>query len=311
VRPHVKAFLLFLVFALLANLLEPAISWFVLIKAHAIDASDLSWRPSLFIWFESCATLAALLATWIVARIGSRTMSSLAVGAPALGRARRPRAAAAATDIAVGSLFGLGSVAILVGAITAIGGFSPGHITMSGTQLNTYIVAWLVAMFGIGFAEELNYRGAGLITLAESIGFWPAALVISSIFAALHYFNKGPAENLADAFSVGLLGLFMSFTVRRTGSIWFAVGFHALFDYAALYIFGAPNSGNRGGTPIDTRFLTGTFHGPSWLTGGPLGVEASWFVFPIIALLFLIFDRTHPAARAADPAVGYNPPVPP
>jgi hypothetical protein len=133
-------------------------------------------------------------------------------------------------------------------------------------------------MFGIGFTEELSFRGAGLITLGEAIGFWPAAIVISAIFAAVHYFGKGPVENLADAVSVGLLGLFMSFTVLRTGSIWFAVGFHALFDYAALYIFGEPNSGNRGGTPIDTRFLTGTFHGPSWLTGGPLGVERSWLV---------------------------------
>ena len=294
-HPRLKAFLLFLAFAVLANLLEPAISWLVLIKAHAIDATDRSWRPSLFIWFESCATLAALLATWIVARLGSRSMSSLGVGAPA------------AKQMAVGSLFGLLSVAILVGGIAALGGFSPGHIAMSGMPLVTYVVAWLIAMFGIGFTEELSFRGAGLITLGEAIGFWPAAIVISAIFAAVHYFGKGPAENLADALSVGLLGLFMSFTVLRTGSIWFAVGFHALFDYAALYIFGAPNSGNRGGAPIDTRLLTGTFHGPSWLTGGPLGVEASWLVFPVIALLFLIFDRTHRPMRASEQAVGYNP----
>ena len=290
-NPRLKAFLLFLAFAVLANLLEPAISWLVLIKAHAIDPTDRSWRPSLFIWFEACAAFAALLATFTVARLGSRSMSSLGLS---MQRGLR--------RIAEGSLWGLVSVAILVGGIAAFGGFSPGHIAMSGTRLVTYVIAWLVAMFGIGLAEELNFRGAGLITLGEAIGMWPAAIVISLIFAAEHYFLKGPTENLADALSVGLLGLFMSFTVLRTGSIWFAVGFHALFDYAALYIFGAPNSGNRGGTPIDTRLLTGTFHGPSWLTGGPLGVEASWLVFPVVALLFLVFDRIHRPLR-------YNPPV--
>jgi membrane protease YdiL (CAAX protease family) len=297
-RPRLKAFLLFLAFAVLANLLEPAISWLVLIKAHAIDPTDRSWHPSLFIWFESCSALAALLATWTVARLASRSMASLGVGAPA------------AKQVAAGSLFGFVAVAILVGGIAALGGFSPGHIAMSGTPLVTYVLAWLLAMVGIGLAEELTFRGAGLITLGEAIGFWPAAIVITLIFAALHYFGKGPAENVADALSVGLLGLFMSFTVLRTGSIWFAVGFHALFDYAALYVFGAPNSGNRGGTPIDTRLFTGTFHGPTWLTGGPLGVEASWLIFPIIALLFFIFDRTHRPLRASEQAVGYNPPAP-
>jgi len=109
---------------------------------------------------------------------------------------------------------------------------------------------------------------------------------------ALHYFAK-PNETIADALSVGLLGLFMAFTVIRTGRIWWAVGFHALFDYAALFVFGAPNTGNQGGQPLPTKLLAGGFHGPEWLTGGRTGIEASWLIFPIIALLFVAFDRTY------------------
>ena len=296
---RLKPLLLFVTFAVLSQIFEPLLAWLVLVKGHAVDTSDPSWRPSLFIWFESCATVGALAATWGIARIGRRRFASLGYATARAGQ-----------HLLFGSLFGLGAVCVLVGAIAALGGFSPGHLMMSGTRLAAYALAWLVAMFGIGMAEETTFRAAGLITLAESIGFWPAAIVLSAIFGAIHYFGKGPVENLADALSVSLIGLFMSFTVSRTGSIWFAVGFHALFDYAALYIFGAPNSGNRGGTPIDTRLLSGTFHGPSWLTGGPLGVEASWFVFPVIALLFLFFDRTHRAGRPVERAVGYDPPVP-
>jgi len=53
-------------------------------------------------------------------------------------------------------------------------------------------------------------------------------------------------ENVADALSVGLIGLFLCLTVRRTGTLWFAIGFHFAFDFAALSLLGAPNTGNMG-----------------------------------------------------------------
>ncbi|HKB78897.1 MAG TPA: CPBP family intramembrane glutamic endopeptidase [Thermoanaerobaculia bacterium] len=294
-RRFLRPLLLFLLFVVVSQLLEALLDWVFLMKLQVIDVRDASWRPSLFIWAEGITTVAALAAAGLVAIAGRRSFASLGFAATRAGR-----------RLCIGSLFGLGAVALLVGAIAALGGYSPGHLMMTGPRLAGTAIAWLVAMFGIGLAEETTFRGAGLITLGEAIGFWPAAIVISAIFAALHYFGKGPIENLADALSVGLLGLFMSFTVLRTGSIWFAVGFHALFDDAALYIFGAPNSGNHQGQPIATRLLSGGFHGPQWLTGGPLGVEASWLVFPVIALLFVVFHLLHRRAEAP----GYNPPVP-
>src|SRR2546428_14096417 len=104
-------------------------------------------------------------------------------------------------------------------------------------------------------------------------------------------------EDLADFASVGLIGLFLCLTLRRTGSLWFAVGFHAGFDYAALTIVGAPNTGN-GGRPISDHLLATTFTGPDWLTGGPRGIEASLLAFPVIAVLFVLFDRRYPPAAA-------------
>ena len=147
-------------------------------------------------------------------------------------------------------------------------------------------------MFALGLAEEATFRATGMFTLGDAIGIWPAAIVMTLIFSALHYFGK-PHETVADALSVGLLGLFMAFTVIRTGSIWWAVGFHALFDYAALVLAGAPNTGNHGGQPLATRLLATSFHGKEWLTGGVTGIEASWLIFPVIAALFIGFDRTH------------------
>src|SRR5436309_1909727 len=54
------------------------------------------------------------------------------------------------------------------------------------------------------------------------------------------------------------------------------------------------------------RLLTATFHGADWLTGGKLGPEASLFVFPVIAAMFLAF---HVLYRAPSETFGQSSPV--
>src|SRR5579872_6797482 len=234
-HPRLRGFLLFLLFAVVSQLLGGVLQWAFVEKLHVIGDSN-EWRPEAFIWFEGLSAAAAIIAAWLIGLIGPRSFKSL--GYAPRGGLR---------DLALGSLYGLAAVVLLVSGIAVLGGFSPAHLMLNGSQLATYAIGWLIAMFGIGISEETQFRSAGLLTLGDAIGFWPASIGLSLLFAGLHYFGKGPTENLADAFSVGLLGLFMCFTVARTGAIWFAVGFHALFDYAALYIFGAPNSGNPKG----------------------------------------------------------------
>jgi hypothetical protein len=82
------------------------------------------------------------------------------------------------------------------------------------------------------------------------------------------------------------------YTVLRTGAIWFAIGLHAMLDFSALFIYGSPSRGNLGGQPIDTRLFFGGFHGADWITGGASGVESSWILLPIVAVLsVLVFYR--------------------
>jgi membrane protease YdiL (CAAX protease family) len=275
-RTRLGAFLLFLLIVVISQLAEWGLGTLAL-GLRLVDVSDVTWRPSLFIAFEGVSAFAVLIASLAVVAIARRSMRELGYASNDAGKL-----------LVAGSAIGAAAPMLLIAAIAALGGFTFGTFAMHGAQLAAYTLAWLVAMFGIGIAEEMTFRGPAFLLLGEAIGLWPAALVTSLIFALLHYFGK-PGENLADALSVGLLGLFMAFTVMRTGSIWFAVGFHALFDYVALYVLGAPNSGNHAGQPLPTRLLTGGYHGPAWLTGGKLGIEASWLVFPIIAVLFIAF----------------------
>jgi membrane protease YdiL (CAAX protease family) len=287
-RNRFTAFLMFLLLVLVSQVLEGAISLGI-IKLHWAEG-DMTWRPATFMWYEAVVFGAAVAGALVVCWVQRRRLRELGFAPGGAGR-----------QILWGSLWGLVAPTALILGIAALGGYSFGTLNMSGTRLAVYTLGWFLAFLLVGLAEEATYRGPSQALLGESIGPWPAAIVISLIFGAIHYFGK-PHENLADAASVTLLGLFMAFTVIRSGSIWFAVGFHCLFDYAALFLYGAPNSGNHDGQPIDTKLLTGGYAGPTWLTGGNLGIEASWLVFPLIAALFLGY---HLATRKS----GYNPPT--
>lgn len=65
------------------------------------------------------------------------------------------------------------------------------------------------------------------------------------------------------------------------------------FLFGAIFVYSAPN----GGQLAHGHLLNATFRGPTWLTGGPQGPEASLLVFPVIALMFFSFDRLYRKAR--------------
>jgi len=234
----------------------------------------------------------AVLGTLIMARLEGRPFSSYGVA----DRARVAR-------FWVGSLWGFLAVVALIALILAARGLTIDGLAIHGGDLARYLLLWTLAMIGIGLYEEVYFRGYPLYTLAGGMGFWPAAVVLSVLFGAIHFFLK-PMENGFDFLSVSLIALFLCLTLRRTGSLWFAIGFHFAFDWAALFVFAAPNTANQG-KPLIGHLLDVRYTGPWWLTGGPLGIEASVMVFVVIAALFLLFNARYretrwPAPGAAD-----------
>jgi membrane protease YdiL (CAAX protease family) len=135
------------------------------------------------------------------------------------------------------------------------------------------------------------FRGYAQFTLASGIGFWPAALLFSGLFGALHLFN--PGEGWVGGLSVFLFGIFGCFTLRRTGSLWFAIGLHAVGDYAETFIFSVPDSG----VLATGHLLNSNLHGPRWLTGGSIGPEGSLMCFVVFAISFAAFNWAYPANR--------------
>jgi membrane protease YdiL (CAAX protease family) len=183
--------------------------------------------------------------------------------------------------------------AVAIGMIL-LGGMQVQGLALTGSALLMSGLAWLGANVLIGLAEELWFRAYFLRALWRSIGFWPAAIVIALVFAALHYFFKD-GENIWDVITLVSLSLLLCFTVVRTGTLWFAVGFHIAFDFMQFFVIGTQNGGL---TPVG-RMLDVTFNGPAWVNGGVLGTEASFLMYPAIALLWLYVWVRYPKSGTA------------
>lgn len=187
--------------------------------------------------------------------------------------------------------------AIIAVLMIALGGMQVRGLALHGWSLLFMGLAWLGANAIVGLAEEAWFRGYLLQSLGRGIGFWPAAIVLSLWFVAEHYFFK-TGENVWDCISIFAFGMLVCFTVLRTGSLWFAVGLHAAFDYMQLFVIGTPNGSQ---VPVD-HLLNTSFVGPAWVNGGPLGTEASFLMYPLFIVVFvyvaLRFPTTPRTARA-------------
>jgi len=191
-----------------------------------------------------------------------------------------------------GCLFGLAEISALIGLISACGGYSFGRIALYGSSLWTWLVYWLIFFFLVGLAEEFAFRGYAQVTLAQSIGFWPAAIVLSVAFGAIHLTN--PGESWIGIIDIVGTGLLLALTLKRTGNLWLAVGWHAAFDFGESFLLSVPDSG----TLLPGHLSNSTLHGPAWLTGGTVGPEGSVFSFITMAAAALFIHKVFPARKS-------------
>lgn len=280
----------FAIFVILLFGFSKLFFWILTVGFHYQEHDG--WFPTDFLLDGALSFGAALVSAWTMSKVERRAF--LEYGLPLRAMFRR--------HFWQGILWGFGASLVMVILLRLFGAASLNGVALHGQALVTSALLWAAAFLLLGFAEEFAYRGYSQVTLSGGMGFWPAAVLLSAIFGAVHYFFK-PMENWMDGLSVGLFGLFWCFTLWRTGSLWFAVGFHAMSDYADMVLFAQPNTGNNGQS-LAGHLLNVSYHGPDWLTGGPRGTEASAFEFVILGVLFLAFARAYPkhAARpgAAD-----------
>jgi uncharacterized protein len=180
-------------------------------------------------------------------------------------------------------------LSLLLAMIAALHGFSLDGVAVGGPLALKYGALYFIGFIIVGFFEEFSFRGYLQSTLGSGIGFWPAAILLSILFGAVHLGNPGEAK--IGAFMAGSFGLVCAFALWRTGNLWLPIGMHASWDWGETYFYGTPDSGLL----AQGHFLNSAQHGPAWLSGGSVGPEGSWLVFAILIILAISIHFLFPS----------------
>jgi membrane protease YdiL (CAAX protease family) len=265
--------LIFLLFVVLLNLAENFLTRFL----HLPASTQGNFTATAILIHECFGLIAVIAATSIMSQLEARPFGVYGL----------PRAGAFGPRFWQGVAWGLAMVTGMILLIWAFHGYSFGELALRGRAIWGYALLWTVVFLCVGFFEEFLFRGYSQFTLSSGIGFWPAAVVLSAAFGAVHLFNAG--EGKVGALSVFVIGMFFCLTLRRTGSLWFAVGLHAAFDWCETFLYSVPDSG----LVAPGHLLNSSFHGPMWLTGGTVGPEGSVMAFAVVGIAAVVFARVY------------------
>jgi uncharacterized protein len=187
--------------------------------------------------------------------------------------------------------YGFAMLSLLLALISAFHGFSLGNIALSSGNAVKYGLLYAIGFVLVGMFEEFSFRGYMQSTLTPGIGFWPAAVILSILFGAIHLQNLNEAP--IGAVMAGSFGLLAAFSLQRTGNIWFPIGMHAAWDWGETYFYSTPDSGFL----AQGHLFNSSFHGSKWLTGGPVGPEGSAFALAVLVLSAVGIHFLFPAKR--------------
>src|SRR5581483_10946584 len=183
-------------------------------------------------------------------------------------------------DFRLGLTTGFALMAGSLGVIAIAGGcrFSGGAAAIG--RIMGAAVLYCLYDLAVGLFEEAFFRSFFLVQLSRALSFWPAAIITAIVFCLAHggNINEAPLGLVVAA----LGGLVLAYSFRRAGALWFAIGWHAAYDFTEDFVFGVPDSGNA--VRQDTLLHT-TLHGPTWRTGGKIGPEASVVTFAALVAL--------------------------
>ena len=198
-----------------------------------------------------------------------------------------------------GTALGLGSLSLLVFVLLRTGHLAFDGVLLHGGATLRYGLLWFFAFLCVGLAEEFLTRGFFQFTLTRGfaglartlgisyrrsvvVGFWVAAVLFAAVFGLGHTSN--PGESSFGIFSTVVIAFVFVYSLWRTGSLWWAIGYHAAWDWAQSFLFGTADSGL-----MAQQHLLGCHAvGSVLLSGGATGPEGSIFDITHVVIYFAL-----------------------
>ena len=275
---------------------------------------------------EGISLFGVVVATWVMGKIERRRVSTFGLGG------RR-----GAFNFLSGLAWGVAMLSALVFVLRATGLLVFDARDLYGGSAWRYGAVWFSGFLMVALFEEYGFRGylqftlargingiydwlrsfgthgterseAGLVTLElpettqNAAGFWIAAVLISFGFGLIHHTNAG--ESPIGLLSAGLVSIVFCLSLWRTGSLWWAIGFHAAWDWAQSFLYGVSDSGLM----VQNHLFNTHPVGSPILSGGLTGPEGSVFVLLILVLTSIVILLTLPNTRH-NPAAGPSNPM--
>lgn len=130
------------------------------------------------------------------------------------------------------------AMALLLGGLNAILYWLTNNDVMADLRPHLELIqsdAWPLAALAIGagapLMEELTFRGFLQSALAQRLGFWPAALITTAAWTLLHW-----GYSVAGMIEVFAIGLYFSWLLWRTGSLWPALICHSFYNASLVLL---------------------------------------------------------------------------
>ncbi len=172
---------------------------------------------------------------------------------------------------------GIGAGAALFTAVVGIAALSGVYHVIGRGNASDLLLPLISTAIMPGFMEELLFRGILFRWIEEFAGSWVALLVTSALFGLAHILNPGATWFSSFAIAVEA-GLLLGGAYMLTRSLWMPIGLHAAWNFTQGAIFGVPVSGGP-----SSGLLRSTLSGPTILSGGTFGLEASIIAVVICA----------------------------